>query len=110
MNILVGNNEAGKSTILEAIHLALTGLYGGKYIHNELSQYLINNEVIEEYLTSINEGVPIEPPSVFIEIYFDGSIDPVFEGNLNTDHVTKVEGCNSKSHITTNITMNIKKS
>lgn len=96
LNILVGNNETGKSTILEAIHLALTGLYGGKYIHNELSQYLINNEVIEEYLTSINEGVPIEPPSVFIEIYFDGSIDPVFEGNLNTDHVTKVEGLQFK--------------
>jgi putative ATP-dependent endonuclease of OLD family len=27
VNILVGNNEAGKSTIIEAIHLALTGLY-----------------------------------------------------------------------------------
>lgn len=26
INILVGNNEAGKSTILEAIHLALSGL------------------------------------------------------------------------------------
>ena len=25
LNILVGNNEAGKSTILEAIHIALTG-------------------------------------------------------------------------------------
>ena len=33
LNILVGNNEAGKSTILEAIHLALTGLFNGKYIH-----------------------------------------------------------------------------
>ena len=27
LNILVGNNETGKSTILEAIHLALTGMY-----------------------------------------------------------------------------------
>ncbi len=33
LNILVGNNETGKSTILEAIHLALTGLYNGKYIN-----------------------------------------------------------------------------
>ena len=96
LNILVGNNETGKSTILEAIHLALTGLYGGKYIHNELSQYLFNNEVIEEYLQSVNDGVPIEPPSVLIEIYFDGSIDPVFEGNLNTDHATKAEGLQFK--------------
>jgi putative ATP-dependent endonuclease of OLD family len=32
VNILVGNNEAGKSTIIEAIHLALTGLYNGEDI------------------------------------------------------------------------------
>ena len=32
MNILVGNNNEGKSTILEAIHLALTGFYRGKYM------------------------------------------------------------------------------
>ena len=35
INILVGNNEAGKSTILEAIHLALTGILNGKYLKNE---------------------------------------------------------------------------
>lgn len=96
LNILVGNNETGKSTILEAIHLALTGLYGGKYIHNELSQYLFNNEVVEEYLQSVNDGSPIEPPCVLIEIYFDGSINPEFEGNLNTDHASKVEGLQFK--------------
>jgi putative ATP-dependent endonuclease of OLD family len=37
LNILVGNNESGKSTILEAIHLALTGLFNGKYLKNELA-------------------------------------------------------------------------
>ena len=41
INILVGNNESGKSTILEAIHLALTGIYNGHGIHNELSSYLL---------------------------------------------------------------------
>lgn len=30
LNVLVGNNEAGKSTILEAIHIALTVMYGGR--------------------------------------------------------------------------------
>ena len=38
VNILVGNNEAGKSTILEAIHLALTGLLNGKYLKNDLAE------------------------------------------------------------------------
>ena len=31
MNIIVGPNEAGKSTILEAINLALSGIIHGKY-------------------------------------------------------------------------------
>lgn len=61
LNILVGNNEAGKSTILEAIHLALTGMYGGKNIRNELSQYLFNNETVSTYIESVNAGKPIEP-------------------------------------------------
>ena len=43
INILVGNNEAGKSTIIEAVHLALTGILNGRYLKNELSQYLFNN-------------------------------------------------------------------
>ena len=46
LNILVGDNEAGKSTILEAINLALTGTLNGKYLRNELSQYIFNNKIV----------------------------------------------------------------
>ena len=46
LNILVGDNEAGKSTILEAINLSLTGMLNGKSIWNELSQYLFNRDVV----------------------------------------------------------------
>ena len=35
VNIIVGDNEAGKSTILEAINLALSGLLNGRYLRNE---------------------------------------------------------------------------
>lgn len=87
LNILVGNNETGKSTILEAIHLALTGLYGGRNIRNELSQYLFNKEVVEQYISSINEGKALPPPAVSIEVFFDGSIDPEYEGNDNSEHL-----------------------
>lgn len=88
LNILVGNNETGKSTILEAIHVALTGLYCGKSIRNELAQYLFNNRVVEEYIASINAGTPIAPPAIMIEIYFDESINPEFEGNGNSEKVS----------------------
>lgn len=92
LNILVGNNESGKSTILEAIHLSLTGLYCGKNIRNELSQYLFNNTVVDAYIKSVNSGNALPPPSILIEVYFDGSINPEFEGNGNTSHLNGVEG------------------
>ncbi len=38
VNIIVGDNETGKSTILEAIHLALTGIFLGKYLENKLNR------------------------------------------------------------------------
>jgi len=86
LNILVGNNEAGKSTILEAIHLALTGLINGKYLNTELTQYLFNNAVVKRYIDSISNGSPISPPYVKIEIFFSNEEDlPLFIGNGNTE-------------------------
>lgn len=93
LNIIVGNNGTGKSTILEAIHLALTGFYCGRNIRNELTQYIFNSLAVSEYIESVNNGVPLELPSITIEVYFDGTIDPEFEGDLNSDNSKKgVEG------------------
>lgn len=88
-NILVGNNEAGKSTILEAIHLALTGSINGKYLKNELSQHLFNNIAVEEYILSHGTETPLPPPSIAIEIYFsqDASL-ALLEGNGNNDGIS----------------------
>lgn len=85
LNILVGNNETGKSTILEAIHIALTGFYGGRNIRNEISQYLFNKEVVDEYLKQINNGENIKPPKLTIEVFFSNTVDAMFEGNYNSE-------------------------
>ncbi len=95
VNILVGNNEAGKSTILEAIHLALTGLLNGRYLRNELSQYLFNNIVTQQYLYKVNNGIDTIPPLILIEIFFMGTDCPMLEGNGNSDKV-KTQGVSFK--------------
>ena len=46
LNIIVGNNECGKSTLLEAIHLALSGQLNGRPIQIELHPHLFNAETL----------------------------------------------------------------
>jgi putative ATP-dependent endonuclease of OLD family len=85
INIIVGENEAGKSTIIEAIHLALSGLLNGKYLNNELTQYIFNYEVIKEYLDNLSNGVNSAPPHILIEIFIEGDGISEFEGNGNSE-------------------------
>ncbi|PNU31682.1 ATP-dependent nuclease [Serratia marcescens] len=70
VNILVGDNEAGKSTILEAIHFALTGMYNGRSIKNNLSQYLFNEQAVKEYIESFAGEDVKAPPTMLVELYF----------------------------------------
>jgi putative ATP-dependent endonuclease of OLD family len=86
LNIIVGNNEAGKSTIIEAINLALSGWFKGRYIFNELTQYLFNKESVDEYLESLENGNPLPPPSISIELFFSENATPIFRGNRNSEN------------------------
>ena len=87
LNILVGDNEVGKSTILEAIHLALTGIINGKYLNTELTQYLFNNVIVKSYIDSLSTPNPQKPPQIKIELYFDPVTEDnaIFMGNDNSD-------------------------
>jgi putative ATP-dependent endonuclease of OLD family len=92
LNVLVGDNEAGKSTIIEAIHLALTGLLNGKYLRNELTQYVFNAEIVAEYIQNLEQGNAIANlPSITIEVFMDGEELAEFEGNDNSEK-SKVSG------------------
>ncbi len=91
INIIVGNNEAGKSTILEAIHLALTGIYNGRYLRNELSQYLFNIDATNRFLNNIKSDDKTPLPHVNIEVFLengDESMIALLEGNGNSDRET----------------------
>lgn len=50
LNILVGGNDAGKSTLMEAIGLALNGRIGGRSAQEELHPYWFNKELVDKFL------------------------------------------------------------
>lgn len=86
INILVGNNGEGKSTILEAINLGLSGIIEGRYLKNDLNQYIFNKESVDEYLESL-KGNPKPLPSILIELYFKCDTEEElaeFKGNNNS--------------------------
>lgn len=72
LNILVGDNGAGKSTILEAVHLALTGQYRGEPIRRALSQALFNNDDVDDFIKRAADGDLSTLPMVRIEVYLTG--------------------------------------
>ena len=84
LNIIVGNNEEGKSTILEALHLCLTGMMNGKYGFSDVAEPLFNKDAVEEYLNSLRTPNPLQPPTILIEVYLRGDDIAIFEGINNS--------------------------
>lgn len=73
VNIIVADNENGKSTLFEAIHLALSGKINNKPLLQELTPYLFNIDSIKDYIQQLKDATSsniVFPPSLFIELYF----------------------------------------
>jgi len=84
MNIIVGDNEAKKTTILEAINLVLSGNIDGKYLTPEtLNDYLFNKKVVDDYKEEIENGKTPIPPSIIIDLYFSDDASSDYEGIEN---------------------------
>lgn len=73
LNLLVGNNDTGKSTILQAINLAMTMRLQGRLLSAELSPYLFNQESVAEYLTALREGRNPDLPEIVVDLFLEPS-------------------------------------
>jgi putative ATP-dependent endonuclease of OLD family len=73
LNIIVGDNESGKSTLLEAINLALKCQINRRAAPSELHTYLFNAKCVEDFITKLRNGTRVEPPRILIEIYLKDS-------------------------------------
>ena len=81
-NILIGDNESGKSTILLALDLVLSG--SKNKIENIGLEFLFNNDCITNYLETNKH--PNKLPELSVELYFNEQNNENLNGKNNTDH------------------------
>ncbi|MEY8870097.1 ATP-dependent endonuclease [Meridianimaribacter flavus] len=87
VNIVVGDNECGKSSLLEAIEICLNFTYRGKPLNSELTTDLFNENCIKKYLEG--DKAQNSLPEIKIEAYLDG--DASLKG-INNDNKDDTEG------------------
>ena len=81
MNVLVGDNEVGKSSILEAIDLVSSG--NVRRVEAIGLDKLLNTEAVNEFMHG--EKTFKNLPELKIELYLSGNFDHTMNGKNNTD-------------------------
>lgn len=85
-NLIVGANESGKSTLMEAIALALTGRINGRAANEELNPYWFNTELVEEFVRDRVANKRAPWPEIRIELCLDNRNElQQFCGAINSD-------------------------
>lgn len=80
LNVIIGENESGKSTILQAIDILLSG--SRNKVESIGLEYLFNDSTIQDFFIDKN----IETlPKLVMEIYFDNIEDAEYWGVNNTE-------------------------
>jgi len=70
-NLIVGANESGKSTLMEAMVLALTGRINGRRASDELNPYWFNMALVNEFIQKRRAGENAAPPEIRIELFLE---------------------------------------
>lgn len=83
INLFIGDNESGKSSILSAIDIVLSG--SRTKVETIGLDSLFNLEVIQTFLASDRKFVNL--PHLFVELYLDEQNNPDLNGRINSDGV-----------------------
>ena len=79
VNIFVGDNNAGKSTILEALEIVLNYNYRGRPFNSEFTPDIFNKDAVQQFLASDKSAKYL--PSLTLEAFIDGV--PEYRGSNN---------------------------
>lgn len=83
INLLIGDNEAGKSSILSAIDIVLSG--SRSKIETFGLDSLFNLTVIQDFLNSDKKYENL--PKLFVEVYLNEQNNPDLNGKINSDEI-----------------------
>lgn len=83
MNVLVGDNEVGKSSILEAIDLVTSGSV--RKVESIGIDKLLNVEAVQQFQSG--ERIFKNLPKLTIELYLSGNFDHTMNGKNNTSGI-----------------------
>lgn len=90
LNLIVGGNESGKSTLLEAITLALTGRVAGRAASEDLNPYWFNTDLVEEFVRRRGAKERVAWPEIRIELFLQNRDDlQHLCGAVNSDVPTR---------------------
>lgn len=82
VNIFVGSNDAGKSTVLEVLGILTTGKLNGHAFEKQLIPTLFNNDTRTVYIDDLKAKKKTAPPEIIIEAYLEGG-DGAYRGTNN---------------------------
>ncbi|MDD4637569.1 MAG: AAA family ATPase [Bacteroidales bacterium] len=83
LNIFIGDNESGKSSILQAIDLVARG--SRTRVENIGLDSLFNTDAITAFLDSDRNIAKL--PEMYVEFYFNNHLDELLEGENNSLHI-----------------------
>ena len=66
VNIFVGENDSGKSTILEAISIVSTGNLNGRSFEKQIKANLFNQKTREKYIASLKSKKQVQSPPIIV--------------------------------------------
>ena len=83
INIFVGENDAGKSTILEVISIIASGKLNGYAFSKQIKDNMFSIDVRNAYIASLTDAAKSAPPKIIMEAYCEDG-DAKYSGSNNS--------------------------
>lgn len=88
MNVIIGDNESGKSSILQAIDIVLSGSYSK--VETIGLENLFNVSIINEFMDGEKKYEDL--PQLYIEVFFSDTGNPDLNGEVYSDGIIEKDG------------------